>query len=196
MPLRSPSRDASNLLKVVVGVAVIAALYFARAVLIPLTLAMLFAFILTPPIRLFERARLGRIVSTFLVVFLAIAGMSATGWTVAKQFGDVLNQLPQYRTNIRAKIDSLHWSRSQTINNISDTIKEISSHDIQVTTASHASGGGPISFSAARISPEHAWAASKRCARNCIHNYHSHTPGGSAESFYFFGWTGAPGRND
>ena len=77
MALRFPSRDAFHLLVVVVAVVVIGALYFARVVFVPLALAMLFAFVLTPIVKLFERIRVGRTLSTFLVVLLALAGVGA-----------------------------------------------------------------------------------------------------------------------
>ena len=55
------SRDLFHLLAVVVAAAAIAALYFARVVLIPFALALLFTFILTPVVRILERIRLRRI---------------------------------------------------------------------------------------------------------------------------------------
>ena len=54
------SRDLFHLLAVVVGVAAIAALYFARVVLIPFALALLFTFILTPMVKILERIHLRR----------------------------------------------------------------------------------------------------------------------------------------
>jgi len=68
-----PSRDLFHLLAVVVAVAAIAALYFARIVLIPFALALLFTFILTPVVRVLERVQLRRIPSTLLVVLLSVA---------------------------------------------------------------------------------------------------------------------------
>jgi predicted PurR-regulated permease PerM len=117
------SRDSSR--PVVVGVVVIATLYFARVVVIPLALAILFTFVLAPLVQLLERALLGRAVSSLLVVAIAAVAVSAVGWTVTKQFADVVNQLPNYQANIKEKIDSLHWSKSQTLNNASATMNQI-----------------------------------------------------------------------
>jgi len=126
MALRSPSRDAFHLLVVVVAVVVIGALYFARVVFVPLALAMLFAFVLTPIVKLFERIRVGRTLSTFLVVLLTLAGVGAIGWIVARQFTDVLNQLPEYQSNIKEKIDSLPFSTNLTLKNASATMNQLS----------------------------------------------------------------------
>jgi predicted PurR-regulated permease PerM/methanogenic corrinoid protein MtbC1 len=77
-------------------------------------------------VRLLERAHLGRTFSSILVVLLAIGTCAGLGWSVSKQFGQVVNQLPSYRFNIKEKLDSLHWSDSHLIHNASETVTEIS----------------------------------------------------------------------
>ena len=71
----NPAKDVYHLLAVVVAVVTIAALYFARVVLIPFALAVLFTFILTPVVRLLERAHLGR-------AFSSLVGGCAHAWNV------------------------------------------------------------------------------------------------------------------
>jgi predicted PurR-regulated permease PerM len=122
----NPAKDVYHLLAVVVAVVTIAALYFARVVLIPFALAVLFTFILTPVVRLLERARLGRAFSSLLVVVLTLGTCVGLGWGVSKQFGQVVNQLPSYKLNIKEKLASLHWSESHVLHNASETVTEIS----------------------------------------------------------------------
>jgi predicted PurR-regulated permease PerM len=122
----NPSKDLYHLLAVVVAAVTIAALYFARIVLIPFALAVLFTFILTPVVRLLERARLGRTFSSLLVVLLTIGSCGGLGWGVSKQIGQVVNQLPSYKLNIKEKLASLHWSESHILHNASETVTEIS----------------------------------------------------------------------
>ena len=122
----NPSKDLYHLLAVVVAAVTIAALYFARIVLIPFALAVLFTFILTPVVRLLERARLGRTFSSLLVVLLTIGACGGLGWGVSKQIGQVVNQLPSYKLNIKEKLASLHWSESHILHNASETVTEIS----------------------------------------------------------------------
>jgi predicted PurR-regulated permease PerM len=122
----NPSKDLYYLLAVVVAAITIAALYFARIVLIPFALAVLFTFILTPVVRVLERARLGRTLSSLLVVLLTIGACGGLGWGVSKQIGQVVNQLPSYKLNIKQKLGSLHWSDSHTLHNASETVTEIS----------------------------------------------------------------------
>jgi predicted PurR-regulated permease PerM len=122
----NPAKDVYHLLAVVVAVVTIAALYFARVVLIPFALAVLFTFILTPVVRLLERARLGRAFSSLLVVVLTLGTCIGLGWGVSKQVGQVVNQLPSYKLNIKEKLASLHWSESHILHNASETVTEIS----------------------------------------------------------------------
>ncbi len=119
------SKDLFQLLAVVVAVVAIATLYFARIVLIPFALALLFTFILTPVVKLLERVHFGRIPSALLVVLLTVGACGAVGWTVAKQFSQVVDQLPDYKANIRTKLTSLHWSSHHALDNASQTMTEI-----------------------------------------------------------------------
>src|SRR4051794_19494989 len=77
-------------------------LYFAREVLIPLALAILFAFLLTPVVSRLER-RLGRIAATLSVIVAALALFAVFGWIIEQRFVQIVDELPQYRESIRAK---------------------------------------------------------------------------------------------
>jgi predicted PurR-regulated permease PerM len=118
-------KNLARLLGVVVAVVVVGTLYFARVVLIPFTLAVLITFVLTPVSKLLERMHFGRMFSTLVVVVLSFMVVGAVGWTVSQQFAQVMNQLPDYRSNIREKLERLHWSKSTALNNASDTMNEI-----------------------------------------------------------------------
>lgn len=64
----------------------VAVLYVTREVLIPLSVAILFAFCLTPAVTWFERRRFGRFLSIFLVVGASLAAVGAVTWVVEQQF--------------------------------------------------------------------------------------------------------------
>jgi predicted PurR-regulated permease PerM/methylmalonyl-CoA mutase cobalamin-binding subunit len=146
------SRDVAHLLGVVVAVVVVATLYYAKVVLIPFALAVLLTFVLTPFVKMLEHIRLGRVLSTLSVVLLAVVAVSALGWTVGLQFTQAMNELPNYRTNIKNKVDSLHWTRNQTINNASDTMNEISK-ELAAPPARNAAGEPRSSYTASRQRP-------------------------------------------
>jgi predicted PurR-regulated permease PerM len=60
-------------LTIIVAVVVVAALYYGRGVLMPITIAVLLSFVLSPLVELLRRVWLGRIVSVVLAVVLALA---------------------------------------------------------------------------------------------------------------------------
>jgi predicted PurR-regulated permease PerM len=134
----SPAKDTSRLLTLVAAVVIITALYFGRIMLVPLALAILCTFLLTPVVSTLERIRIPRFLAVFLVVTIAVAGFGAMGWTVANQLIDVTNQLPSYKTNIKEKIDAIHNPKSRRLDKAADVVKEIGK---EITDTAPAPGG-------------------------------------------------------
>jgi uncharacterized membrane protein YccC len=64
--------DLVTLVMVALGVVAVAALYLAREVLIPITLAILLSFVLGPVVSLFRRLHLPRVPAVLLAVILAL----------------------------------------------------------------------------------------------------------------------------
>jgi predicted PurR-regulated permease PerM len=123
MPRQDTNHDIYPLLAVITAIIGVATLYFARSVLVPLALAVLFTFLLTPPVGWLERIHLGRILSALVVVTLGVTAVGAIGWTVAKQLVDVTNQLPNYRTNIEQKIEMVRTTGNGTdLNKAKNTV--------------------------------------------------------------------------
>ena len=81
-----------------------AVLYLARDVLVPFALAILLAFLLAPAVRRFERWKLGRVVSTLIVVALGFSLIGAISYVAGLQAVSLAAKLPEYRANITAKI--------------------------------------------------------------------------------------------
>src|SRR6202035_5648480 len=110
--LPPPSRAATpraattltSLLALQVGVAVIAALYFASEVLIPITLAILLSFVLAPVVEVLRRWRLGRVPAVLLAVILALSVILAFGGVVASQVAQLATNIPEYATTIENKV--------------------------------------------------------------------------------------------
>ena len=89
---------------------VIAALYFGREILIPLALAALLAFLLTPVVTRLERW-VGRVAASLLAVALLFAVIGAVGWVLTRQVIDLATQLPSYQHNIQTKLKSFQTSK-------------------------------------------------------------------------------------
>jgi predicted PurR-regulated permease PerM len=85
-------------------VLIIASLYWAQAILIPVALAVLLTFLLSPVAGALERIALGRLPSVILIVVFTFSLLGGIGWIVTLQFGSLANELPTYRKNIRQKI--------------------------------------------------------------------------------------------
>jgi predicted PurR-regulated permease PerM len=103
----------------------IAALFFAREILIPLAFALTLAFLLTPVVALLERLHSGRVVSVLATVLVSIALAGGMGWMIANQLVDVANQLPLYRRNIDAKIEAFHIPATGQVGQAAASVKDI-----------------------------------------------------------------------
>jgi len=121
----SSAKDISRILTLVAAVVVITALYFARVMLVPLALAVLFTFVLAPLVSALERIHFPRFIAIFLVVGIAVCGIGVMGWTVGNQLIDVTNQLPSYKTNIKEKIDAIHNPKNRRLDKAADAMKEL-----------------------------------------------------------------------
>ena len=82
----------------------VAVLYWTQAVLIPIALAILLSFLLSPVVRGLERIGIGRIGSVAVTAALAFAVLGAVGFALWLQVTRLAHDLPGYRANIRAKI--------------------------------------------------------------------------------------------
>ncbi len=98
--------DASK--AITLFVMVVAMLYFGRAVLIPVTIALLLTFLLAPLVGLFRRAHLGRVPSVLLSVTLALGLVLAIGGVIGSQIAGLSTDLPQYSAAVEAKISSVN----------------------------------------------------------------------------------------
>ena len=89
------------------AILVMAFVYWARAVLIPLALAVLLTCLLHPVVTRLQRLGLSRVPSVLLVVLLASALLGGIGWVVMGQLTTLAHDLPQYESNIKRKIADL-----------------------------------------------------------------------------------------
>ena len=86
---------------------VIAVLYFGRDVFVPIAVAILLSFVLTPLVKLLRRVHVPRVPAVILVVGLAFAVIFAVGGVVGRQVIQLADELPYYQTTLRAKIASI-----------------------------------------------------------------------------------------
>ena len=102
-PVRNSSPTALVGWSILLMVFVVTILYLGREILIPLALAMLITFLLTPVVTRLERW-LGRIVAVLLVVLMLFSLLAGVGWLLTRQVIDLAAKLPDYQTNIESKL--------------------------------------------------------------------------------------------
>lgn len=91
---------------IVAVVVVVGALWLGQTILVPFALATLVAFLLAPVVRRLERLHLGRVPAVVLTIALASTGVAALGWMVYGQLDQLADSLPEYRDNIRGKLEA------------------------------------------------------------------------------------------
>jgi predicted PurR-regulated permease PerM len=90
----------------------IAILYFARDILIPLTLALLISFLLTPVVRYFEAWRMPRPAASVVTVAVAFLVIASVGWIVANQLIGTLADFSSYAATIQKRIQRVEGESS------------------------------------------------------------------------------------
>jgi predicted PurR-regulated permease PerM len=88
----------------VVAAALVAILYFARTLLIPVVLAVLLAFVLWPVVARLHRRGLGRTTSVVVTVGLVVLVAVSVGAVIAQQVVHLAETLPDRRDAIRARV--------------------------------------------------------------------------------------------
>src|SRR5262245_31916441 len=90
---RAQDRRQSTVRVFFITLVVIAVLYLAKPVVVPLALAILFAFLLTPIVSMLERSILRRVGAIVLSLGLGVAVLSLGGWWIYQQFNLVVHEV-------------------------------------------------------------------------------------------------------
>jgi predicted PurR-regulated permease PerM len=105
-------------------VLVIAILYLAQAFFVPIAIAVLLTFLLTPVVNPLQR-RIGRIAAVLVVVVLAFTALGVIGWATTRQLTLVIQELPAYRQNIRQKIRDVRDAGDGSVGAVKEAIEDI-----------------------------------------------------------------------
>lgn len=104
---RAPSRAT-----VVIALLLTAgALHVAQPILVPIALAILLAFVLSPVVGALER-RIGRVTAVALVIVSLWAVVGVVAWTVTSQITSFAQELPHYRAQLRQRVAELRRAPS------------------------------------------------------------------------------------
>jgi predicted PurR-regulated permease PerM len=86
---------------------VVATLYVGREIFIPIAIAILVSFVLSPPILLLRRWGLGRVPSVLTIVLTALVIAFSISAVLTRQVSEFAVDLPLYQATINAKLDDL-----------------------------------------------------------------------------------------
>jgi predicted PurR-regulated permease PerM/methylmalonyl-CoA mutase cobalamin-binding subunit len=116
-------------------VSVVAALYFGRSVLVPIALATLITFLLSRLVTRLERW-IGRIAAVLVTVIAVFTIFAAASWVIGRQVIDLADKLPDYQTNIVAKIRSLRLPAGGPLARFSSSVHALQKEVVAPSTAS------------------------------------------------------------
>jgi predicted PurR-regulated permease PerM len=121
---RAPDRG-SGVRTLGILIAVIAILYLARQILIPLVFAIVVALVLSPAVAWLQKLRLGRFPSVVLIMLISIAVAGGVGWVLFNEMVDVVNELPSYQQNIHNKIEAMRTPSKGALGRAAANVKEL-----------------------------------------------------------------------
>ena len=134
------SSDDFHLTGVVTGTIVVLTLYFAKVVFLPIALALLLSFLLTPVVSVFERIKFPRILAILIVMTALVGVIGALGWKTYGQLTDLAGQFPTYKGALIEKIHSLKGKDTQVLSKASATVRDLENEIINSSSASIANG--------------------------------------------------------
>jgi predicted PurR-regulated permease PerM len=100
-------RETRNLLRLIAAAVVVAALRAAQDVFIPVVLAVILSFVLSPLVSLLGRAGLRRAFAVIVSVVLALGMLGLVGTLIGRQAAGLAADAPRYARTIEQKIEGL-----------------------------------------------------------------------------------------
>lgn len=124
---RIVERRQSNARILFATIVVIAVLHLAKPVAVPVALAILFAFLLTPIVMVLERTFIGRTVAVVLSVTLAMGMLAFGGWWFYQQFNAVAREISKAATSaeIEEKLSFLRRTGGGTLEVVERTLQRV-----------------------------------------------------------------------
>lgn len=104
---------------------IIAILWAAKAILLPLALGVILAFALTPLVRWFDRLRLPRAAGVALTMLLALSAVGGMGYVVFNQFAELSMEISKYTTSMRRKVADLRMGDDAALSRLTRTVDRV-----------------------------------------------------------------------
>ena len=121
----SDSRNRESLWTAAILIVVVAVLYWAHEIFVPLAFAFVLTFVFAPIVDRLQKLRLARAPAIFLVITVFIALAGGVGWVMFSQMVDVVNELPRYKVTIRNKVQAMRSPTKGSLASAAASVKEI-----------------------------------------------------------------------
>ena len=138
-----PPSIRDRALGIVATATLLALLYFARDVLVPVTLAFILSLLVAPLVRLLRRIGLGQTLSVLAAVFMLALSFGAIAGVIGSQLVRMSVSVPQYERTLEDKLEMLNKLTVRRVNNFT-------------TQAGRALNSNPVTPQPQTVAPEAA----------------------------------------
>lgn len=104
---------------------VVVVLWTAKAVLVPLALGIILAFMLTPLVRMFDRLHLPRFAGVLLTMLLTLGLVGGVGYIIGNQFADLSTQVTRYTASMRQKVTNARTANGSALRQLARTLDKL-----------------------------------------------------------------------
>jgi predicted PurR-regulated permease PerM len=108
VPDPSPLAIRERSLGIIAAASILALLYFARGVLVPITLAVILSLLIAPLVRVLRRIGLGQTGSVLAAVLVLALSFAAVAGVIGSQLMHMATSLPRYERTIERKLRTLN----------------------------------------------------------------------------------------
>ncbi len=140
--IQSPVNIRSAALTAVLVLATIFLLQYAQAVLIPIVLALLVSYMLSPIVTTLHRVRIPRVLGAGVAVTLLVAASSAAVWSISDDTIRIVDDLPRAARQMREKFRQQRVGREETtLEKVQEAAKELEKTASEAAPAPSAPSG-------------------------------------------------------
>ncbi|MCA9127926.1 MAG: AI-2E family transporter [Planctomycetales bacterium] len=123
----SRTKSLTSSAQIIAGLSVVAALRLGQQVFVPLTLAVLLAFMLSPVVNRIRRLGTGNAIAVGTTAFLAFLLLGGTLALVGRELTELVGQLPQYKEELISKakaVSGLGSGMGEELEQLADEVNE------------------------------------------------------------------------
>jgi len=132
---------------------VVAVLFLAKGLLVPLTLAVLLSFLLSPVCDWLEHRGLGRIPAVLFTAILAFGVLGIMVWTSVVQMTALAPKMPEYQDNLQTKLHAVNDYFISTLRKVTKTADDLGQNLPQAQQSSEPLGTDEWPYSVRVLSP-------------------------------------------